>query len=130
MIAGGRWNPIGTPILYTAEHLSLACLEVLVHLDKRQLPRDYVWSRTDLNATPAKLCEVMPTSIVACQTLGAAWAGGNTALAVQVPSAVIPEGESNILLNAAHPAYQNLVSSTPRRFQFDQRLFITAPEPL
>ena len=47
MLAGGRWNPIGTPMLYTAQHLSLACIEVLVHLDKSQLPRDYVWSRAE-----------------------------------------------------------------------------------
>jgi RES domain-containing protein len=42
-VAGGRWNPIGTPMLCAARHLSLARVEVLVHLDKSQLPRGYVW---------------------------------------------------------------------------------------
>lgn len=39
MAAGGRWNPIGIPMLYAARYLSLACVEVLVHLDKSELPR-------------------------------------------------------------------------------------------
>ena len=30
---GGRWNRRGTPIIYTAESLSLAMLEILVNLD-------------------------------------------------------------------------------------------------
>ena len=30
---GGRWNRRGTPIIYTAESLSLATLEILVNLD-------------------------------------------------------------------------------------------------
>jgi RES domain-containing protein len=50
MLAGGRWNPIGTPMLYAARHLSLACIEVLVHLDKGQLPRDHVWSKAELSS--------------------------------------------------------------------------------
>src|SRR4051812_35418228 len=31
-VTGGRWNPGGTAMIYTAQSLSLACLEVLVHL--------------------------------------------------------------------------------------------------
>ena len=42
-------------MLYTAEHLSLACLEILVHLDKSQMPRDYVWSKTELPSKPESL---------------------------------------------------------------------------
>lgn len=52
MAAGGRWNPIGTPMLYAAQHLSLACVEVLVHLDQSEIPRDYAWSAAELSEAP------------------------------------------------------------------------------
>ena len=39
---GGRWNEPGTPIVYTAGSLSLAALEVLVHLNPDRLPDDLV----------------------------------------------------------------------------------------
>src|SRR4051794_30309202 len=39
---GGRWNRKGIAALYTAENASLAVVEVLVHLDKAELPNDYV----------------------------------------------------------------------------------------
>jgi hypothetical protein len=35
--------------------LSLACVEILVHLDKSELPRDYVWSRAELAKDPGFL---------------------------------------------------------------------------
>ena len=47
MDAGGRWNSISTPMLHTARYLSLACVEVLVHVDRSELPRDYVWLRAE-----------------------------------------------------------------------------------
>src|ERR1043166_9251424 len=96
MVAGGRWNPIGTPMLYSAEHLSLACLEVLVHLDKGQLPRDYVWSKADLPVSLSQLIVNIPASIGSCQSIGGAWISGADQLAIRVPSVVIPE-EFNVL---------------------------------
>jgi RES domain-containing protein len=73
MVAGGRWNPIGIPMLYTAEHLSLACLEILVHLDKSQLPRDYVWSATELPESADVFGGTVPAEVMACQTAGERW---------------------------------------------------------
>lgn len=98
MLAGGRWNPIGAPMLYTAVHLSLACLEVLVHLDKGQLPRDYVWSKAELVEDPELSTGAVPASVGACQAVGGAWIASANQLAIRVPSVVIPE-EFNVLLN-------------------------------
>ena len=36
-LAGGRWNKIGIPMIYTADSLALAALEILVHLPGREL---------------------------------------------------------------------------------------------
>jgi RES domain-containing protein len=59
----GCWNPVGTPMLYTTEHRSLACLEVLVHLDKSQLPRDYIWSKAELPHSASVLTAAIPSCI-------------------------------------------------------------------
>ena len=127
--AGGRWNPIGTPMLYTAQHLSLACIEVLVHLDKSQWPRDYVWSKTELSAAPTILAFESLSSILSCQAAGHAWVNAVHRLAIGVPSVIIPE-EFNVLLNPLHAAYNSLVWSDPQPFRFDPRLFIAEPHTL
>lgn len=129
MLAGGRWNPIGTPMLYTAQHLSLACIEVLVHLDKSQLPRNYVWSSTELSNTPGALLIENLNRVASCQAAGHLWVSSGNQLAIKVPSIVIPE-ESNVLLNPGHAGYRDLVWSEPRLFRFDPRLFIIEPQPL
>lgn len=115
-------------MLYTAQHLSLACVEILVHLDKSELPRDYVWSRAELPKDPGFL-EVKDLSHVSsCQAAGDSWVEG-AQLAVQVPSVVIPE-EFNVLLNPNHPEYSEVVWSEPRPFRFDPRLFVAEPQIL
>jgi RES domain-containing protein len=36
-LAGGRWNKIGIPMIYTADSLALAALEIMVHLPGSEL---------------------------------------------------------------------------------------------
>jgi RES domain-containing protein len=40
--ASGRCHRKGTPVIYAAQHVSLALAEVLVHLEISELPLDYV----------------------------------------------------------------------------------------
>jgi RES domain-containing protein len=129
MSAGGRWNPIGTPMLYAAQHLSLACVEILVHLDKSEIPRNYVWSAGQLAEAPGFLQFENFASVTACQAAGDLWARRVSELAIHVPSVIIPE-EFNILLNPRHAAYNAVIWSEPRPFQFDHRLFTAEPQVL
>jgi RES domain-containing protein len=129
MLAGGRWNPIGTPMLYAARHLSLACIEVLVHLDKGQLPRDHVWSKAELSSPLGLLSFNDLNEIASCQLAGDRWVRASGELAIQVPSVVIPE-EFNILLNARHTDYDALRWSDARPFRFDPPLFVAEPYTL
>ena len=49
---GGRWNSRGTALVYASEHLSLAALELLVHLSVDEEPPDLValWAEVDEDA--------------------------------------------------------------------------------
>lgn len=127
---GGRWNHPGIPVVYTSATLSLAALELLVHLDPDVLPDDLV-------AIPAHLPEGVEVERFAgsdlpegwrgqpgsqaLKDLGSAWQQAGRSLALEVPSAVIPR-ESNFLLNPAHPAVRLLRVGEPERFSFDPRL--------
>jgi RES domain-containing protein len=129
MLAGGRWNRIGIPMLYTAQYLSLACVGVLVHVDKSQLPQDYVWSSTELHVVPSTLQFGRLDDIPSCQSAGDSWIRTAEHLAAQVPSVIIPD-EFNVLLNPNHSSYDNIRWSAPRPFRFDPRLFISEPQVL
>jgi len=112
-------------VLYTAQHLSLTCVEVLVHLDKSQLPSDYAWSRTETAGNAGVPARREPQRYRVLSSAGNRWIHAGNHLGVHVPSSVIPE-EFNILLNPNHIGYTYLVWSVPRPFQFDPRLFVAA----
>jgi RES domain-containing protein len=122
LIQPNRWNPAGVPMLYCSAALSLACLEVLVHLGPGEIPPDYVYSSAELE-DPVETAEFRGdlADDEATRRLGHAWATSRRSLGLLVPSVVIAV-ELNVLLNPVHPSYADVIWSAPKPFRFDQRL--------
>ncbi len=125
----GRWNNEGVPVVYTSEHLSLAIVELFVHLEPRHLRRAYYSFRVDIDDAlletvaerhlpPNWDAEEAPEST---RDLGSAWARSGRSLGLVVPSVVVP-GERNVVLNTQHPRFATLVIEGPARFEFDRRM--------
>ena len=126
---GGRWNPIGYPVLYAGTTIEIAALEKFVHLAaiahpplkliEITVPDDppLVYPAKDLPADWADL----PISASA-QAFGRQWIEDAKYLIMIVPSAIIPEAK-NAVINAAHPRYSDVTLQIQRDFSFDGRMF-------
>ncbi len=129
-IAGGRWNSPGVAAVYASSSLSLATLEVLVHLEEPEaFARMFSWFAMEI---PDDLAEVLDAaklppgwcadeSTAATQTLGDAWVRSQRTAVLAVPSVVTP-GESNYLLNPGHPRFPEIRIGKPQPFRPDPRL--------
>lgn len=126
---GQRWNLPGQRIVYLAEHLSLAALEVIVHAAtyrelgeyrafRIEFPDDQI-ETLERDTLPANWKRPEPAR--GTQELGSDWASQGRSLLLRVPSAVVPQ-EHNYLLNVEHPDYTDLEVEGPLPFRFDPRL--------
>lgn len=124
---GGRWNPRGVPVAYTAGSQSLALLEVLVHLGALRLMRRYLV--IPVTFTPDRVEDVgdlpddwrdhpAPRST---QEIGAVWAAEARSPVLRVPSVIVP-AESNYVVNPRHPDFRALDIGEPQAFDVDARL--------
>jgi RES domain-containing protein len=113
-IVGGRWNSKGKRMVYTAEHLSLAILEVFVHLNVPTVERDFfVAIKAEV---PANLeieymnIDRLPSdwyrssSKSSLQALGDEWIDSARTPILAIPSAIVPQ-EFNYLINPLHPQF-------------------------
>lgn len=130
---GGRWNPRGISILYTAGSISLSCLEYLVHNYHIMNPKDICLSKIyipkhDLieevskkrlpNDWKQKSYEPLST-----QQIGLDFFQRNESYILKVPSVVVPD-EFNYLLNPLHPAHKKTtIKEQIIPFEIDSRLF-------
>jgi RES domain-containing protein len=125
---GGRWNPKGFELVYTAESRSLALLEMLVQdaplrasyvLIPARLPDTVRVVYLDVADLPADWRQ--PEQRDALQRIGRDWLGQGQSAVLAVPSAVVP-AESSYLLNPRHPDFAQIVIGEPEALQTDRRL--------
>jgi RES domain-containing protein len=125
---GGRWNPRGVTMVYTAGSQSLAMLELLVQDDP--LRAHYVMIPATLPAR-LKIERIAagdlpddwrsPESREQLQAMGADWCRRGSSAVLAVPSSVIPS-ETNYLLNPLHPSFSKIVAGAAQEFITDLRL--------
>jgi len=117
-------------VVYTSATLSLAVMELLVHLDDDDLARAYVAIPADIPDAVAigrtwaadlpRRWRSYPAP-AALPELGRRWIVAAETAVLAVPSAVIPH-ELNYLLNPRHPHFQRIRVGRPEPFIFDPRL--------
>jgi len=127
---GGRWNSIGVRMVYTASSLSLATLELLVHIEDISTIEglfsvvpiefdDTLVTKIDVSDIPKGWNN--PEPISGTQTLGGDWARGQESAILKVPSAVTPS-EYNFLLNPLHHDFPDIKQGDAFAFTLDTRL--------
>lgn len=120
-IAGGRWNSKGLRAVYAASSLSLAAIEILVHVPVARILAGYVQLRIDV--PDAVLLDLNSTGMAGegMRLAGDQFLRDRKAVALRVPSSVIPT-EYNIVINPGHEEFKLVSWENIEPFQFDSRL--------
>lgn len=126
--SGGRWNSVGIAVVYTSGTLSLALVEVLVHVPSGILPA-YSAVRVDFDEAMVTAVErkELPASGRShppppeTRAIGDRWVAEGNSAVLRVPSVVVPS-EFNFILNPSHPAFADIRLGDPMLFPFDPRL--------
>jgi RES domain-containing protein len=120
----------GDSVVYTAESLSLATLEIVVHLEREELfytrflkiPVTFDSSQVTTlsrNTLPKDWNRLPPSE--STQKIGYKWISRLKFAVLKVPSTIIME-EYNYLINPNHPEFADMKIGKPQRFKFDPRL--------
>jgi RES domain-containing protein len=128
---GGRWNSRGQGMVYTSGTLSLAALEVFVHMEVEDVATMLAYIRVDVPIEvkieylevaqlPPDWRNIPAPAILA--TMGDNWFQSGSTAILAVPSMVIPM-EYNYLINPSHPAFVKLRVQSPQPFELDPRLW-------
>ena len=130
LLAGGRWHRAGRPIVYTADSLSLAALEILAHVRSVDYIDDLVAqpfdigdavSRDEIGTTRLPRHWDQPIPLAATQNIGDQWLRDSRTAVLWVPS-VHAATQRNALLNPLHRDFQRIGIGKATPFRFDPRI--------
>lgn len=137
-LAGGRWNPPGTALVYTSATAELAAWEVWVHLAGAaetelpplvlvtlEIPNESILV-VEENQFPPNWNEIPP--LESTQSFTKDWLKEKDHLALRVPSVIIPRAY-NYLLNPSHPRVEEVRLVEMQPFAFDARLTALRRKP-
>lgn len=127
---GGRWNSVGLPALYVTEYISLAVLEILVHVKSYRHPLDYHLVAIEI-PEPGNLVTIdlrklksnWKDDIAYGQFIGDEFLSARQSLVLKVPSSIIDQ-ENNFMINPLHPDAGKIKIRSSKNFIFDKRLFL------
>ncbi len=118
---GGRFNPPGIQAIYTSQSIALALLEILVHIDKSEVPNDYVVMAIRFNGRDVArrsgpdLANIKQLAIPQFIDSFYRWP------VLRVPSVIVPQEHNFILFPDAKRFEARVESIDP--LNFDRRLF-------
>lgn len=125
---GGRWNSPRVQVVYASATLSLALVEILVHLPSGVLP--------SFSAVPVEFDDEIVTTLALADVpsnfqrdpapretieIGDAWLRSAASAVLSVPSVIVPV-ERNYLFNPRHPDFAKVRIGRPQGFPLDARL--------
>jgi RES domain-containing protein len=128
-INGARWNSKGVPVLYTAQFISLAVLEMLVNTNFKDygIALDLMYinfpdAQTITNIDLKHLKTNWRDDFEYTRYMGDEFFKQKESLILKVPSSVIQE-EHNYLVNPLHADFKKIKLLKTKSFWPDERLF-------
>jgi RES domain-containing protein len=125
---GGRFNSVGTPIVYAGDTVALCLLEILVNHDEADL-HEYVVYPVDI---PDACIEDYPRSKLKkgwdanpapdhARKIGDDFVRRAKSVAMRIPNAC-SQSDFTILLNPTHPDFRKVQIGRPRRVRTDEKV--------
>jgi RES domain-containing protein len=130
MVHGGRWNSIGLPVIYASETYAGALLEVLVHANLSQPPKNHRVVQIDIpeeikveTVAIERIEGWDAADMIASRAFGDKWIESKRTAVLRVPSVITRGRDSNLVINPAHPQFPFITCGPAEPVYWDARLF-------